>query len=326
MLFVENNNTDPYQNHALEEWLMDHVDQDCFMLWRNQKAILLGKNQNAYSEVNLEYAKEKQIKIVRRITGGGTVFTDEGNVMFTFISCKGKEQFADFLRFTKPILAALNKMGVPAEFSGRNDLTINGKKFSGNAQCRYGDKLLHHGTLMYNANTGELAKALNVRAIKLRSKGVASVKSRVTNISDYLNDTMGIEQFRQNLFQRVFAETKDAVLFQLTEKQWAEVRDKAYEKHAANEWIFGKNPAFEIQKETKFPAGIVEVFLNITRGHIDEIKIFGDFFSDGDIREIEQGLQGILYEESAVKKALEQFPVEKYFGKIESGELVTAFI
>ncbi len=326
MLFVENNNRDPYQNHALEEWLMDHVVQDCFMLWRNEKAILLGRNQNAYSEINMPYAMENGIKIVRRITGGGTVFTDEGNVMFTFISCNGRKDFSDFLMFTKPVLHALHRMGIPAEFTGRNDLTIDGKKFSGNAQCRYKDKLLHHGTLMYEANTEELAKALNVREIKLKSKGVSSVKSRVTNISDYLTVKMDIEEFRRKMFYMVMEETPGAEFFRLTPIQWQEVRQRALVGHATKEWIYGSNPSFDIRRETKLTGGIVEVFLNIEKGKISEARIYGDFFGDGDIREVEQHLSGVFYEKEAIRNALAEFAAGTYFGAIGSEELTTAFI
>ena len=326
MLFVENNNTDPYQNHALEEWLMDSTEEDCFMLWRNDKAILLGKNQNAYSEINMPYAMEQGIKIVRRITGGGTVFTDEGNIMFTFISCNGRKDFSDFLGFTDPILKALKSLGIPAEFSGRNDLTIKGKKFSGNAQCRYKEKLLHHGTLMYEANTDELEKALNVREIKLKSKGVSSVKSRVTNISEHMDVKMKIEEFRHFLFHAVKREMPDARDYKLSREQWQEVKERSLMKHAAKEWIYGQNPKFDLRKETKFSGGIVEVFLDIEKGKIANTRIYGDFFGDGDPHVIEQGLKGILYEEKAIRRALSRYPVQMYFGKISAEELVSAFI
>jgi len=326
MLFVENNNTDPYQNHALEEWLMDSVDEDCFMLWRNDKAILLGKNQNAYSEINMPYASEQGIKIVRRITGGGTVFTDEGNIMFTFISCNGRKDFSNFIRFTEPVLKALRSMGIPAEFSGRNDLTINGKKFSGNAQCRYKEKLLHHGTLMYDANTEELAKALNVRDIKLSGKGVSSVKSRVTNISEYMETKMDIEAFRKSLLGAIKEEVSDAREFQLSREQWQEVRERSLVKHAAKEWIYGQNPKFDIRRETKLSGGIVEVFLDIEKGKIANTRVYGDFFGEGNLSVIEQGLKGVLYEEKAIRAALSLYPVQTYFGRITEEELVAAFI
>lgn len=326
MLFVENNNTDPYQNHALEEWLMDHLEEECFMLWRNQKAILLGRNQNAYSEINMPYALAHQIKIVRRITGGGTVFTDRGNIMFTFISKHGSRDFADFKRFTTPIVTVLCEMGIPARFSGRNDLLAGDRKISGNAQCRYKDKLLHHGTLMYDADVEELAKALNVKEIKLRSKGVTSVKSRVGNLADYLPVKLDIEEFREQLFQQVFEQMPDSRLYRLSDTQWDEVRNRSLEKHATKEWIYGKNPVFDIKKETRLSGGIVEVYLNIEKGKITDLQIYGDFFSNGEMNEVEAALKGVLYERDALQTALERFSNNQYFGAMTAAELTAAFL
>lgn len=326
MLFIENNNTDPYQNHALEEWLMDHYQENCFMLWRNQKAILLGKNQNAYSEINMDYAKSHDIKIVRRITGGGTVFTDEGNIMFTFISCNKEKDFADFKKFTLPILKVLNEMGIPASFSGRNDLLIDGKKFCGNAQCRYKDKVLHHGTLMYNADTSELAQALNVKEIKLKSKGVSSVKSRVTNISNYMDTPMDIEEFRSYLFQKVMEQSEHVQFLRLSEAVWKEVAQKALKKHATKEWIYGNFPQYDIHKETKLTGGIVEVYLQLQQGSVNHAEIYGDFFNSREISEITDALRGTVYDAQAVRKALSSFAVDDYFKNITMDELVTAIV
>jgi lipoate-protein ligase A len=324
--FVENPNTDPYRNHALEEWLMERTDEDCFMLWQNKKAILLGRNQNAYSEINLPYAKKQAIHIVRRITGGGTVFTDEGNVMFTFISCKGAGDFANFRKYTIPILSGLRKMGIPAEFSGRNDLTVAGKKFSGNAQCRYGGKVLHHGTLMYKADTGELARALNVRDIKLQGKGVRSVRARVTNLCEYLPLPMETRQFRDTLFRHVLEETPGAKLFSLSGADWADVAQKALEKHATPAWIYGRAPRFNIRRETRLPGGIVEVFFDVENGTVTQARIFGDFFGDGEIGEIEAAVTGVLYEETALREALAPYAIKEYFRGISPDELLRALV
>lgn len=326
MLFVENFNTDPYRNHALEEWLMENYEEDCFMLWRNQKAILLGRNQNVYSELNLPYVRERGIKVVRRITGGGAVFTDEGNIMFTFVSQGGRKNFTDFRRFAEPVLSALRDLGVPAEFTGRNDMVIKGKKFSGNAQCVYGGKLLHHGTLMYSADTGEMEKALKVSGLKLRDKGVASVKSRVTNISEHLPLPMDIEEFRAYLLGGVMKNTGGARPLRLSEEDWDAVKAKTAGKHATPEWIYGHNPAFNARRETKFPGGIIQIHLDVARGRLENIRIFGDFFGDKDVENIETALAGTLYETEAVRDALADFSIGEYFGDVTLDELVSAII
>lgn len=326
MLFVENFNTDPYCNHALEEWLMENYEEDCFMLWRNQKAILLGRNQNVYSELNLPYVKERGIKIVRRITGGGAVFTDEGNIMFTFISQGGRQNFTDFRKFAEPVLSAMQSLGIPAEFTGRNDMVIKGRKFSGNAQCVYGGKLLHHGTLMYSADTGEMGKALKVSSLKLRDKGVASVKSRVTNISGHMPAPMDIEEFRAYLLDSVMKKAGSSRLLRLSEGDWDKVKSKAANKHATPEWIYGHNPAFNTRRETKFPGGIIQIHLSVVRGRLENVKIFGDFFGDKDVGNIEKALAGTLYETEAIRNALAGFSVGEYLGGISFDELVSAII
>lgn len=325
MIFVENLNTNPYMNHALEEWLMDNLDDDCFMLWRNQTAILLGKNQNAYREVNLNYARNMNFKIVRRITGGGTVFTDSGNIMFTYISNDVKNGYNNFKKFAHPILKALHSLGIPAEFSGRNDLIINGKKFCGNAQCRYKEKVLHHGTLMYQASTSQLAKALNVRKVKLHSKGVESVKSRVTNISEYMKEPMDIEEFRSYVYNHVLKNTPDSFEYKLSEEQWDQVREIS-KNHENPTWIYGKNPEYNTVKEIKLPAGLVETYLDVKNGIIERACIMGDFFSDGELEDIENALIGVPYTEDDIKYVIGKFSVHEYMHNINDQELVHALI
>lgn len=326
MLFVENLNRNPHRNHGLEEWLMDNYEEDCFMLWRNETAILLGRHQNAYNELDIEYAREKGIEIVRRISGGGAVFTDPGNIMFTYISCNGQDDFADFQKFTAPVIKGLRSLGLPVVFTGRNDMEIHGQKFSGNAQCRYKNKVLHHGTLMYNADVTELAKALRVRPIKLKAKGVTSVKSRVTNLADHMEHPMDIEEFRSYLMNFVKQEMPDAKELVLTEKQWEEVAQRSKEKYETKEWIYGNAPRFDIQKETKLAGGLIDMFLDIRKGKISKAKIYGDFFSDGEVQDVEKALIGVLYEKDAIREVLRTLPVEYYFKNIQGEELLTAII
>ncbi|MDR2899542.1 MAG: lipoate--protein ligase [Clostridiales bacterium] len=325
MIFVENNNMDPYVNHALEEWLMENYDDDCFMLWRNEKALLLGRNQNVRSEINLEAAKEHGVKIVRRITGGGTVYTDDGTIMFTFI-CGSGRGFADFKHFSEPVVSAVRSLGINAEFSGRNDLTIDGMKFSGNAQCTYQGKLLHHGTLMYSTDIGAMAELLRVNKLKLQDKGVSSVKSRVTNISDFMDTPMDIEKFRSYLFNKVMESDKNAVFLRLTDNQWNKVREKAKEKHALHQWIYGQSPEFNIKKEAKFTGGMVQVYLNEKGGRIESASIFGDFFGDRDISVLENVLSGVSYTREAINEALSNVSFNEYLHNISLDEFISAIL
>lgn len=326
MIFVENNNMNPYRNHALEEWLIGRFDEDCFMLWRNEKAVLLGRNQNVYNEINLPYIREHGISIVRRLTGGGAVFTDEENLMFTFISGKERQEFADFKKFTTPIIEALLTLGIRAEFSGRNDITIEGKKISGNAQCVYHNKVLHHGTLMYKANTAELVNALKVSKIKLQSKGVDSVRSRVTNIAEYMEEPMDIEEFRQYLLTYVKGFVKDAKTYRLSDEDWKEVEKIRLDKHSTDEWIYGTNPDFNVEREVKVPGGIIQIYVNVHKGNIVGCRIFGDFFSNGELYEIENALKGVLYKAENIREVLQGFDIAYYFKDITIDELLAAIV
>jgi len=326
MIFVKHSNINPYKNHAIEEFLINKFNEDCFMLWKNEKCILIGRNQNAYSEINMDYVKKNSIPIVRRITGGGAVFNDEGNFNFTFISCNIKEDFTDFKKFTEPIIAALKKLEIQVEFSGRNDLTIEGKKFSGNAQCKYGGKVLHHGTLLFSTKLSEMANVLRVNDMKLKSKGINSVKSRVVNISDFLQHPMNIEEFREYLFNEVFRNTENAKIYHITEKDLLEIDSISEKKYATWQWNFGNNPHFNLERQKKFQGGIVQAFLDINKGKVQDIKIHGDFFNEKDVSQIENALKGLNYDYTVIYEALKDFNIDEYFKNISFENIMDLLI
>jgi lipoate-protein ligase A len=316
MIFVEHNNTNPYTNHAIEEFLISKFNEDCFMLWKNEKCILIGRNQNVYTEVNMDYVKKNAIPIVRRISGGGAVFNDAGNLNFTFISRSKNEDFADFEKFTTPILLALKKLGIQAKLSGRNDLTIEGKKFSGNAQCKYRDKVLHHGTLLFSSDVSELANALIVKDLKLNSKGIKSVNSRVVNISECLKTPMRVDEFREYLFNEVLRNTDDAKLYRITGEDWIEIDRISEEKYATWQWNFGNNPYFNLKKEKRFLGGIIQVYLEINNCKIQDIRIYGDFFSEKGVFQIEDALKGLNYEYTVLYKVLKEFNMDEHIKNV----------
>ncbi len=196
MLYINNTNTNPYFNLAAEEYMLKEFNEDCFMLWRNEPSIIVGKNQNTLSEINLDYVEMNNIPVVRRLSGGGTVFHDLGNLNFTFIKNGSEENFNNFQKFTLPILKVIKSLNINAEFSGRNDLTIDGKKFSGNAQYNFKNRILHHGTLLFASDITDLSKALQSKPLKFEGKGIKSVLSRVTNISSHLKYPISIMDFK----------------------------------------------------------------------------------------------------------------------------------
>ena len=326
MLFIDHSNTDPYKNHAIEEFLMNKFDEDCFMLWKNEKCILIGKNQNAYNEINIDYIKQYNIPVVRRITGGGAVFNDEGNFNFSFISCNIGHDCYNFEKFTTPIILALGKLGIDAKLSGRNDLTIDNQKFSGNAQYKSKDKVLHHGTLLFSSNISDLANALKVSPLKIKSKGIKSVKSRVTNICEHLKTSMTTQQFKDYLFNEVYTTTKDSKIYKITKEDFNEINQIASKKYSTWEWNYGKNPQFDIQREKKFIGGIIQVSMTLNKNKIHNIKINGDFFSEHDVSVVENALIGVNYEYMSMHETLKNFKMNEYFMNISFENIMDVLI
>lgn len=326
MIIIDNKNSDPYLNHAIEEHLIDKLEDDCFMLWQNAPCILLGRNQNAYAEINMSYVKEHNIAVVRRITGGGAVFNDWGNFNFTFIAKNKDNVFADFKKFTEPIIAALKKLNIGAEFKGRNDLVIEGKKFSGNAQCRMRDKILHHGTLLFNVDIAALVSALTVSSLKLKSNAVASVRSRVTNISEHLSEKMSIDEFRLMILDEVRGSVKDAKNYELTKADLQASEIIAKNKYRLDSWNFGQKVNFSFAKEERFTGGLVQMQADIVKGIIKEIRFFGDFFNEKPISEIEEGLCGIPYQYDKIEEKLKEYNIDDYFKNIKREEIISLII
>ncbi len=322
MIFIENNNTNPYLNHAIEDYILKKFKEDCFMLWRNEPCILIGKNQNTMSEINTDYVEKHNLPVVRRMTGGGAIFNDLGNLNFTFISSNVGNRFADFSKFTYPIINAMKNIDINAELSGRNDLIIDGRKFSGNAQYNYKNKILHHGSILFSASMNDLTAALKVKEIKFQDKAVKSVKSRVTNISEHLKTSMDVVQFKEFLIKSVMEQQEQAKYYELTEEDWVQIKKVSEEKYATWQWNYGHSPKFNYFNEKKFLGGIVQANINVEKGLINNIKLHGDFFSECDIVELEQALIGVKYEEKDIRDTLSKMVVEKYMININADNLI----
>lgn len=322
MIFIKNDNTNPYINHAIEEYMLKNFEEDCFMLWRNERCILIGKNQNTLSEINMNYVKKHNLPVVRRMSGGGAIFNDLGNLHFTFIANNSENRFADFSKFTYPIINALKKIGINADLSGRNDLTIDGKKFSGNAQYNYKNKILHHGSILFSSNMSDLTSALKVKDIKFQDKSVKSVGSRVTNISEHLKTPMSLDEFKEFLANSIISEQKKAKIYELIEEDWIHVKKISDEKYSTWEWNYGKSPKFNYFNEKKFLGGIVQANINVEKGLISSIKLYGDFFSESDVIELENVLTGIRYNEKNVRDVLKNISIEKYMSNINEDNLI----
>ncbi len=316
MIYIYNKITDPYFNLAAEEYVLKQFSDECFMLWRNRPSIIIGKNQNALAEINLDYVKEHNIPVVRRLSGGGAVFHDLGNVNFTFIVNDDLNGFNDFRRFTQPIIDVLRKLSLNAEFSGRNDITIDGKKISGNAQYYYKNRILHHGTLLVSSNMADLSAALKVRPIKFEDKGVKSVSKRVTNINEHLEKPIDIEEFINLIMDDIRLTTGGSGLYEFTDEDIRNIEKLKNEKYSTWEWNFGMSPDYNLKNEKKFSGGTVEVDLNVSDGIIKDIKIYGDFFGKKDVKDVEEMLKGVKHSENDVIDVLSSMDIGEYFSNI----------
>jgi lipoate-protein ligase A len=307
---------------AVEEYLFKNFKEDIFMLWRNDNAIIVGKHQNTLAEINIEYVKEKKIKVVRRLSGGGAVFHDMGNLNFTFIMNGDEGRLVDFRKYTQPIIDVLQKVGVNAIFEGRNDLTIDGKKFSGNAVHIIKNRVLQHGTLLFSSVMKDVSEALKVNPLKFIDKAVKSVRSRVTNISEHLTEPLELDAFRGMIMDHIMGMYPDSVPYQLNEKDSAVIRNLSDNKYSTWEWNFGYQAKYDFEKLIHTNGGNIEFHLNVSAGIINNCKIFGDYFNSRDTIEIEELLKGIKHEENSIREALAKFEIDHYFRNVTIDELV----
>ncbi|MGJ7919443.1 lipoate--protein ligase [Neobacillus sp. LXY-4] len=325
MLFIDNKGiTDPRINLAIEEYALKNLDinETYLLFYINEPSIIIGKNQNTIEEINTDYVEAHGIHVVRRLSGGGAVYHDLGNLNFSFITKDDGESFHNFLKFTKPVIAALNKLGVKAELSGRNDIVVEGRKISGNAQFSTKGRMFSHGTLLLNSEIDSVVSALKVKKDKIESKGIKSIRSRVANISEFLSEEVSIEDFRSMLLQSIFGEAKEIPEYVLTENDWEKIHQLSKERYQNWDWNYGKSPKFNLQHSHRFPVGQIDIRLEVNKGQIEHCKIFGDFFGVGDVSEIERILEGIRYERGAIEDALESIQIQHYFGNITLNEFI----
>ncbi|KOS71640.1 lipoate--protein ligase [Lysinibacillus contaminans] len=324
MIFVDNKGiNDPRINLAIEEYLLKTMDvekEPVLLFYINQPSIIIGKNQNTIEEINTDYVEDNGIIVVRRLSGGGAVYHDLGNLNFSFITKDDGNSFMNYKKFTQPVVDALAKLGVNAELSGRNDILAEGRKVSGNAQFATRGRMFTHGTLMFNTEIDAVVSALKVKKDKIESKGIKSVRSRVANISEFLNDEMTIEQFRLAILNSVFGGEENIRYYELTEEDWSNIYKISEERYQTWEWNYGKSPRFNIQKTHRFPSGGIDIRLEVNHGVIEEAHIFGDFFGVGDVADLEARLIGTNYDRTSIAEALKGIDISKYFGGITEQE------
>lgn len=320
VIFVDNKGIhDPRINLAIEEYLLKTMDvekEPILLFYINQPSIIIGKNQNTIEEINTDYVEDNGIIVVRRLSGGGAVYHDLGNLNFSFITKDDGDSFMNYKKFTQPVVDALAKLGVNAELSGRNDILAEGRKVSGNAQFATRGRMFTHGTLLFNTEIDAVVSALKVKKDKIESKGIKSVRSRVANISEFLNDEMTVEQFRMEILKSVFDGEENIRYYELTDEDWTNINKISEDRYQKWEWNYGKSPRFNIQKTHRFPSGGVDIRLEVNKGEIEAAHIFGDFFGVGDVADIEARLIGTNYDRTSIAEALKDIDIPKYFGGI----------
>jgi lipoate-protein ligase A len=307
MLCISQHITDPYFNIASEEYLLKNFSDDIFMLYQNEPSIIVGKHQNAFAEVNYWFSKKNGITVVRRLSGGGTVFHDMGNLNFTFIQ-NGKEgSLIDFKRFTEPILQVLRNLGVPADRSGRNDLIIEGLKFSGNAEHVYKNRTLHHGTLLFSSKLDSLGEALRVNPDHYQDKAVKSVRSRVTNITDHLPIPLSLSEFRETIVNHAYSILPKVTPYQFSTSDVTQIEKLVTEKYATWDWNYGYSPRFIVQKNGTVNKNPVLIILEIEKGIIGQAKVE---INNERARLLEEDICNQYYKEDIIKKIISRFFTE----------------
>ncbi|MDR1509088.1 MAG: lipoate--protein ligase [Synergistaceae bacterium] len=309
---IINESLRPPFNLALEEYVLTDMDIDAIILWRNSKAVIVGGNQNTAGEIDADYVKANGIAVVRRLSGGGAVFHDPGNVNFTFIHKLGGGDFSNYEKFTDPIVGYLAELGVYAELQGRNDLVIDGLKFCGNAQAVRKDRIMHHGCILYSADFGHMARALKPREAKMESKGIKSVRKRVTNIADHMASPMPVEDFFSGLANYFMLHAPGIKPYELLQSDIAAAEKISREKYETWEWNFGHSPRYNIEYERRYAFGTVGAKVFAEQGVISGIHIFGDFFGMLDKSGLESAVIGTRHDRDAVKNALEGLNIGDY--------------
>jgi lipoate-protein ligase A len=325
MIYLHSPSVDPYFNLALEQTVFDDFDRhnSFFMLWQNDNTIVVGKNQNTAEQINAGFVKAHNINVVRRLSGGGAVYHDLGNLNFTFITDAKNLQKLDLAFFCRPIAETLKELGVEnVEIGGRNDITISGLKFSGNAQYIRHRRIMHHGTIMFNSDLSVLSKALNVSDSKIVSKGIKSVSSRVTNIADHLKTPLTLDDFKQKLLAKI-AEGQELTEHVFTDDELAYAARLRDEKYIKWDWNYGKSPDYTMRKKIKKDkCGEIEVFMNVSEGRISDICFYGDYFGICDSGHIAKLLIGKRLNCDDISAAVSNINIDLYFHNLTNDDFI----
>lgn len=291
MKYIRNDSINPYFNIALEEYCFDEVapDEDFFIIWQNGPSIILGSHQNVFQEINPHFVYQNNLPVVRRISGGGTVYHDLGNVNFTFIFNTGEGRLIDYVTHNEKIMEVLSTLGIETTMSKRHDILFEGKKISGNAQRVHKHRVLHHGTILFNTNLEKLENSLYFMKKSIQSKAIESVRSQVTNIRPALKHDMMVDEFREYLIKKLSNDYRDEEI-RLNDQDINRIQERVCDKFLTWDWNFGESPKFSFQNLIHAEQDLWYVDLFVKNGLVDEIKLFRNN------NPVEHNLKGVRYD------------------------------
>ena len=316
-LLIVDGTTDPSWNLAEEEYLLTERSEPFVRLWRNADSVIIGRHQNAYAEIDLDFVARNNVPVVRRMTGGGAVFHDLGNVNYSFFDLKDR-------RFTDVVLDALRGLGIDGRCEGRNDLTVDGKKFSGTAVCKHGTRVLEHGTLLFDASFDRLSAALRPRPEKFAGKAVRSVRSRVTNLRDHLASPLTVEGFMEYLSEFLM-KSLPCVPYTLTGEDLGAIARLRDERFGNPTWNLGRSPAYSFTNVRKYPSGLLEAHFDVRGGCITGLEIYGDYFFVRPTEGFCALLEGCPHRRETIAGRLNEVATGEYFSGISPDELLDLF-
>ena len=322
MRYLKNPSTNPYYNMAFDEYCLESlpIDEPVFFLWQNRPAVIVGFNQEVNTEVNLDYLKENGIDLVRRVTGGGAVYHDLENLNYTIVG-RSEDLEKDYPEYASLLAKSLQTLGVSATLSGRNDILVEGRKVSGFAKRVCKNRLMVHGTLMYNVDVDVLTNVLNPSTTKLQSKGIASVRSRVANLCEYLPEIPDIQTFSQRL-EEILSNNYTDTEYQLTETDLANIQRLTDKKFATWEWNYGRSPKATLVHSARLACGTVEIHLTLAENRIASCRFGGDFLGNLPASDVEKALTGIPYEINEIRKCLSKLEISRYFDRVSADNLL----
>ncbi len=322
MLCINSPYTNPYFNLASEEYLLKCFQEDVFLIYRNIPSIVVGKHQNTLAEINLPFVQEKEILVARRISGGGTVFHDLGNLNYAFFTSAKEGELVDYKRATRPVIEAMKEMGLEATLGKRNELLLHGLKISGTASHVFKQRVLHHGTLLFSSEMGKLSEALKTSKESFTDRAVKSVPSRITNIREHLSEKIDMEQFQAKIMNHMLQTNQNAKVYPYTAADIKAITELRDTKFSTWQWNFGYSPKYQFFKSVSINSGRLDLHMNVEKGVIKELKILGTFDSQQDIDLLEQLLVGCIHDPETIRIRLSEIKLSDYISGLENEELL----